>query len=553
MASDGLAIVGKIKANDYRSSTRGYIKLGEGNDITSPIEADLSYGTLRIATEAANIDEMTVSIIAGNVYEDAELRYYQLGNEENIIGRMTRGDAVFNIPEGVVKSILKHGVCVFPTVEFLDVNGDHTTYILDNTRATYIEYTLINPASRGRVNGFVPGQYSSISADEDITVKYTYHQDFGGYAQGYLGVKAVNVDTGETVTIARKKAVSVEDGAEGSFVIPAGTLSGGKWEITVSAAPSASANYYGTSDEFWETGETLTYTVRENPATSSVSCDGRPIPQVSWESVSQAAYQVRFGDYDSGARAGTETAFVVSRIFADGAYPAQVRTASSAGTWSDWTETEYVTIQNVEPSGTFTATAVQDGNNIRLNWTAFSGAAHYAVFRDGVMIAVTDANAAQYVDRIGAGGEYEVLAVTSERYYKSSGLLRLRLRLAADLISADGGYTWIACRLTPDRKSQPEDIREDMTFVYYAGSEKPAAFRSGQRERVKSFSYIFFSREPARRIRELLGREIIVKTTRGEHIRGTVADISWGDAKQPVVSFQVREVRGEEDGREYPA
>ena len=196
---------------------------------------------------------------------------------------------------------------------------------------------------------------------------------------------------------------------------------------------------------------------------------------------------------------------------------------------------------------------MQEGTNAVIRWTAFSGAAHYAVFRDGVMIAVTDANAVQYVDRIGAGGEYEVLAVTAGRYYKSSGMLRLRLRLAADLISADGGYTWIACRLTPDRKSQPEDIREDITFVYYAGSEKPAAFRSGQRERVKSFSYIFFSREPARRMRELLGREIIVKTTRGEHIRGTVADISWGDAKQPVVSFQVREVRGEEDGLEYPA
>ena len=39
--------------------------------------------------------------------------------------------------------------------------------------------------------------------------------------------------------------------------------------------------------------------------------------------------------------------------------------------------------------------------------------------------------------------------------------------------------------------------------MYYAGSEKPAAFRSGQRERVKSFSYIFFSREPARRYKRI--------------------------------------------------
>lgn len=451
------------------------------------------------------------------------------------------------------EDVINHGFVMLPfyTDPILQ-NRPNGSYVVTPREAELITF-IANPAARGEVSHLSPGQFSSLIKSQDNTISYQYDHNFGKYAQAFLSVSAENLDTGEEITILRKEAVSVSDGGIGSFTIPADTLETGRWKITIGAFPEASANYYENSDPFWTTGQTFLYVVRENPSSSSVDCDGKPIPLVSWLSVAQSAFQVRFGDYDSGARTGSGETFTVPKIFRDGAYPVQVRSAASAGDWSAWTETEYAEIQNVPPSGDFSAEAVQEGTNAVIRWTAFSGAAHYAVFRDGVMIAVTDASAVQYVDRIGAGGEYEVLAVTSERYYKSSGLLRFRLRLAADLISADGGYTWIACRLTPDRKSQPEDIRENMTFVYYAGSEKPAAFRSGQRERVKSFSYIFFSREPARRMRELLGREIIVKTTRGEHIRGTVADISWGDAKQPVVSFQVREVRGEEDGLEYPA
>ncbi len=548
----------------YGSSKTSYLtalRIGVGMpEPIEPSERDLSTFTLKIYwsekfsedVPIAFADSIDVALNTGT-YEsdDGRIRYDSIRNLGTSIGTITPGNtsATFNLTREQAQKAIEGMIYLRPVTEFKKI--DNEAYI--SYKDSGVLYTPNNPAAKGRVSDILPGNYANIILNEAQTVSYTYHHDAGGYAQAFLSVTARNLNTGETVTICHKQAVSVADGAQGSFTIPANALTPGRWTLAICAAPAASADYYGDTSDFWTTGEEITYTVRLNPVTSAVECDGKPIPSVEWDAVAQAAYQVRFGDYDSGARTGSGETFTVPKIFRDGAYPVQVRSASSAGDWSAWTETEYAEIQNVPPSGDFSAEAVQEGTNAVIRWTAFSGAAHYAVFRDGVMIAVTDANAVQYVDRIGAGGEYEVLAVTSGRYYKSSGLLRLRLRLAADLISADGGYTWIACRLTPDRKSQPEDIREDITFVYYAGSEKPAAFRSGQRERVKSFSYIFFSREPARRMRELLGREIIVKTTRGEHIRGTVADISWGDAKQPVVSFQVREVRGEEDGLEYPA
>ena len=631
-----------------------------------PAAADAPIVNVTVKLSGAISQNAAVGVLRRELSDNGSARYAQIRENSNIIGTLAAGQSTgtFAMTSAQGKLALAYGVKIFPTIE----ESTDTSFKGIDVEGSRIEFTPNNPASRGRVTDLTPGPYSVIVAGEGAVIGYTYRHDAGGYAQAYLSVIARNQDSGEVVTICRKASVSVADGARGSFTIPADTLGIGRWTLSICAAPAASANYYPDTDAFWDGGQDFTYVVRENPSSSSVTCDGKPIPTVSWISSAQAAYQVRFGDYDSGARVGSETSFTVPRIFRDGAYPVRVRTASSAGDWTDWTETEYVAVENVEPSGEFDVTAAQEGTvpvlswggGVRLEWeqgaiSSGSGAnaegasgtpsatrirtpedkmipvasdaltvtipagmkwyvmrssspsvgdfisadgwktasgatgaqvgeyvrfvlaynpdaaigpsdgsklqaagsvvaaAHYAIFRNGEMIAVTDQNATQYVDRLGAGGEYEVLAVTADRYYKSSGPIPFRLRLAADLISADGGYTWIPCRLTPDRKQQPEDLREDMTFVYYAGAQKPAAFRTNQLQRTKQFSYIFFRRDAARALRDLVGHEIIVRTTRGERIRGAVAEMSWADAKQPIVSFSVREVRGEEDDVEYPA
>lgn len=647
-------------ADGYYTNEYGYragLKFdGEMPPVPEPAAADASVYSVTVTLNTAAAMALSVGVLSAEMSDTAQGRYNQFGGSANVVGSIAAGSTAGTLAmtRAQAANALAYGVKVFPAQEF----GTQNSLV----RASgAVVFTPVNPASRGRVTDLTPGPYSVIVAGEGAVIGYTYRHDGGGYAQAYLSVIASNQDTGEVVTICRKASVSVADGARGSFTIPADTLGEGRWTLTVCAAPSASASYYADGDAFWTSGQTFTYVVRENPSASVVTCDGKPVPTVSWSSSGQAAYQVRFGDYDSGARVGSETSFTVPRIFRDGAYPVQVRTATSAGNWSAWTDTEYMEIQNVEPSGDFPTEAAQDGANALIRWNVpipltweqgairsadgvnsssntrirtsgylpvtaegltvtipagmqwyvmrysspstdgFIGAAgwktasgatgaevgeyvrfvfayttsqtpitpdrgsllearypgvtaaHYAVFRDGEMIAVTGSDAAQFVDRFGAGGEYEVLAVTAGHYYKSSGPLPLRLKLAADLISADGGYTWLACRLTPDRKSQPEDIREDVTYAYYAGSDKPAAFRTHRRQRTKTFSFIFFSRAAARALRQLVGQEVSVKTTRGEHIRGVIGEMSWGDARQITASFSVREVRGEEDGLEYPA
>lgn len=454
-------------------------------------------------------------------------------------------------------------------------NATSRTYIDRDASSLVVERR--NPAAKGIASEITPGALAVIVGNEDTELRYRYVQNYGGYAQAYISIIADNVNTGERVVIAKKAAKAVDDGLTATYTIPADTLAPGTWDITVSAAPAASANYYDNDSDFWTTGQTVRYTVKDNPTAGGVTCDGKPVPTVSWESTSQAAWQVRFGDYDSGARAGSETSFTIPKIYADGAYPVRVRTATAAGEWSAWTETYWAAIRNVPPEGVVSLTAETVGGNVRLTWTAqqvvtdpiltseseplmtSGGGAilaasmidalsdNYAVFRDGKLIAVTSEEF--YVDKLG-GGEYQVIAMES-LYYIPSNIVDLWPQIACDMISPDGGENWIALKYTPDVKNEPEEVRTEVTYYYYAGREKPIAVNTQQKSRSKNFSYRFKRRRDAQALRALNGCEVILKTSRGERIWGIVEDMTYTDAKIVTVSFSIRETDEEEDHVEY--
>ena len=516
-----------------------------------PAAADAPQISLTVTLEGALAMEVSVGVLTGAFGNTPSQMYAQMRNS-SVIGTIPAGSTsgTFTLTRAQANDALAYGVAVFPTTE-LGTTDSERKLLADGTK---IEYAENNPAARGQVSNLSPGEYSAIVGNEATVFGYTYRHADGGYRQAYLSVIAKNQDTGEVVTICRKSSVSVASGGRGTFTIPANTLGYGRWTLTICAAPAASAGYYADSSDFWTTGQSFTYNVRETPSAASVECDGKPIPALEWTATSQAAYQVRFGDYDSGARVGTTPAFTVPRIWPDGSYPVRVRSAVSSGDWSEWTETDYVTVANVEPEGDFAITAARQDDNIVISWGAFAAAEHYAVIRDGKMIAVLDPDARQYVDRFAAAGVYQILAVTADRYYKPSNRVAAALGASTDLLSTDGGYDWLRLRYTPEAKNQPESVRTDVTYAYYSGRHKPVAFTTGQRTRTKSFSYIFRKndRETARALRDAEGLEVIVKTTRGEAIRGVLSEMSWGDARCPAVSFTVREIDGEEDHVEYP-
>ena len=555
---------------------------GEISDILAgkpvePAAADVSTYALTIELkDTINVGAEIALLSAQATSDKSASSQWSITSAGDAIGTISAGAKKLsrNLTASQASKILHACQAVIrPTSEA--ANATSNTYINRDASSLVIERR--NPAAKGAATEISPGTYAVIVANEDTVISYRYSHAYGGYPQAFLGIVAENVESKEKVIIAKKRAVNVADGEIGSFTIPADTLTAGTWDITVSAAPAASANYYDNDSDFWTTGQTVRYTVKDNPTAGGVTCDGKPVPTVSWESTSQAAWQVRFGDYDSGARAGDETSFTVPKIFSDGAYPVRVRTATAAGEWSAWTETYWAAIRNVPPEGVVSLTAETVGGNVRLSWTAqqvvtdpiltseseplmtSGGGAilaasmidalsdNYAVFRDGKLIAVTSEEF--YVDKLG-GGEYQVIAMES-LYYIPSNIVDLWPQIACDMISPDGGENWIALKYTPDVKNEPEEVRTEVTYYYYAGREKPIAVNTQQKSRSKNFSYRFKRRRDAQALRALNGCEVILKTSRGERIWGIVEDMTYTDAKIVTVSFSIRETDEEEDHVEY--
>lgn len=555
---------------------------GEISDILAgkpvePAAADVSTYALTIELkDTINVGAEIALLSAQATSDKSASSQWSITSAGDAIGTISAGAKKLsrNLTASQASKILHACQAVIrPTSEA--ANATSNTYINRDASSLVIERR--NPAAKGAAKEIAPGTYAVIVGNEDTEISYRYSHAYGGYPQAFLGIVAENVESKEKVIIAKKRAVNVADGEIGSFTIPADTLTAGTWDITVSAAPAASANYYDNDSDFWTTGQTVRYTVKDNPTAGGVTCDGKPVPTVSWESTSQAAWQVRFGDYDSGARAGSETSFTIPKIFADGAYPVRVRTATAAGEWSAWTETYWAAIRNVPPEGVVSLTAETVGGNVRLSWTAqqvvtdqiltseseplmtSGGGAilaasmidalsdNYAVFRDGKLIAVTSEEF--YVDKLG-GGEYQVIAMES-LYYIPSNIVDLWPQIACDMISPDGGENWIALKYTPDVKNEPEEVRTEVTYYYYAGREKPIAVNTQQKSRSKNFSYRFKRRRDAQALRALNGCEVILKTSRGERIWGIVEDMTYTDAKIVTVSFSIRETDEEEDHVEY--
>ena len=416
-----------------------------------------------------------------------------------------------------------------------------------------VDWKYRNTATPGSATVLTPSNHSVIVSNAATTIMYQYTNLYGEPA-AYLSAKFTNLATGGITQICRKTSVNIDHLGIGSISMADGTLDVGTYRLDISALPADCIDYYPDSDVIWD-GYSVApavaneYTVKLNPSTSAISCDGKPVPTISWTSTGQAAYQVRFGDYDSGARSGNQTSFTVPRIFADGSYPAQVRTATNAGEWSGWTDVEYVAISNSAPSGTVTAAAEKFGENVRISWTGtVSSPTNYAVFRDGTLIGVTTGT--EFVDRFANAGSYVVYAV-KDGYYRASGAVSFRAALRYDVISADGGLTYTRLKFTPDLKSQPESHQTEISFAWFAGRRKPIAMTANQKTRVKQFSYIYHKRADAEFLIDLEGQEILLKNTRGAVIYGILGGLTISDERCPVVSFSVQEIEREGEIVEY--
>lgn len=290
------------------------------------------------------------------------------------------------------------------------------------------------------------------------------------------------------------------------------------------------------------------FTARYNPTAAAVTCDNLPQPTVSWTSSEQKSYQVRFGDYDSGAVYSSANSHTVPRFFADGNYPVQVRTQVASGEWSDWSEVIYVAITNTPPDDAITLTAERDGDAVKLVWYCMYNATYvqYIVYRNGVPIHKTDGgkNMAGFVDNLAVGeSAYFVRGITTTKNYYQSETKTIDATPVTDLLYDVDAGTYIRLRYTVSSPTTVTYSRQiGVSYQYFAGRTEPVAIVNGRIERSTTQTYGSRKRELADKIDAMTGRTVLFRDTRGGGIYGVIEQVQTVHGRIHSVTFTVREV-----------
>lgn len=290
------------------------------------------------------------------------------------------------------------------------------------------------------------------------------------------------------------------------------------------------------------------FTARYNPTAAAVTCDNLPQPTVSWTSSEQKSYQVRFGDYDSGAVYSAAKSHTVPRFFADGNYPVQVRTQVASGEWSDWSETIYVAITNTPTDDAITLTAERDGDAVKLVWYCMYNTTYvqYIVYRNGVPIHKTAGgkNMAGYVDNLAVGeSAYFVRGITATKNYYQSTTKTVDATPATDLLYDVDAGTYIRLRYTVSSPTTVTYSRQiGVSYQYFAGRAEPVAIVNGRIERSTTQTYGSRTRELADKIDAMTGRTVLFRDTRGGGIYGVIEQVQTVHGRIHSVTFTVREV-----------
>lgn len=288
--------------------------------------------------------------------------------------------------------------------------------------------------------------------------------------------------------------------------------------------------------------------VGADPATTTVTCDGKPLPTVSWKSVAQTSYQVRFGGYDSGAVYSSEKFHKVPFFFADGVYEASVRTQISTGEWSDWSEPIYVQVTNKAPGLGITVTAERTGFRVKVVWTKNSRYKDYIVYRNGIPIHITDGGISAeggYMDAMANGeSEYMVRGIMEDGYYDQTETISVDASVDTDILFVLGTDEILALKYTPVFPRTYNYAAEmAVTYRYFAGRSKPVAITSGQVSKTLPLSYIDKGRTLARKLMGMIGKTVVFKDSGGDMIVGILNVVNAGmGRKVSTTTFQITEV-----------
>lgn len=289
-----------------------------------------------------------------------------------------------------------------------------------------------------------------------------------------------------------------------SYVAPADTFHAGTVYWRVRAFNSA-----GNAGDWSTIAQFVAYGAPEAPSVTVVAV---PFATIKWQVFGQASYEVEVDGERYGPFLGEEKAYELYDYLADGSHTARVRVLGDASLWSLWGETVF-NVKNV-PTSTLTLNARTDVDT-ELAWTGGSG--NYHVYRDGKLIART--NAQSFADRTALGvHEYKVVERLASGNYNESDALTRTMEVEYMHIAALEGGDWIEILHTLKSQNDPSyTYSAEAEFSNLDSSEFPVVSIGPYLDEEASYSAVFLFNEPDehQRFRALFRKPVILKTTDG--------------------------------------
>lgn len=241
-----------------------------------------------------------------------------------------------------------------------------------------------------------------------------------------------------------------------------------------------------------------------------------------------SAFRVKVGNYDSGVLTGgtaeTSDGTTVTSEFAlptyldAGSQTVQVQCCDANGIWSTWAQAT-TTIVNTPPAA-ITLAAAQSGQAVSLSWGENAAFTAYYIFRDGVMVAKTTANA--YADNFAGMGDhvYKVRGVDGTNYADSNEVT-VTVTVTGAWITPVDVIDWVSIGLKAGNPyGFSRDVSGSVVYNHYDGNT--AASILAQKSIGNTFAISELTYAGRKKLEGYINKTVCVKTSRGDVIFGVL-------------------------------
>jgi len=368
----------------------------------------------------------------------------------------------------------------------------------------------------------------SIIVDNNKDLKFSWEHNI---SSGTAQTKA-ELEYSDSQLIDWKPLISIE-GESKEAIIPAGTLPTGNliWRVRTYNADQVAGNW---------SSEAEIVSRGSSPAPIITSIKAVPKLELEWQSDGQISAEVKIGN-NTYKVYGNSKNFSSPIYLEDGFIEVSVRVLNKFDLWSEWSS-ETVEIKN-NFLGSLKLTANVKNYGIKLKWN-LAGTSSY-IYRNGVLVGKT--TDLTYIDYEALGeNEYYVMVGSADGNYAKSSPIVVELLVPMALIKDKDADHWVI--LEKKRGGYPShktNSNMKTAYQFYAGRELPVAYSPENLQCTHAFEFSTKSRELAKMIASLAGKEVIYKDCRGDIVIGVMDKITQTTDIATDISFQITETSKE--------